>query len=141
MSLTSHPASTLRIIRYVHAMGGDSESIAHIPFPPSSGVTMGIVYDIVHDFLEYDSSASFCVAYHHDHETGEVEVSLALYMTISCVLWGSMEEGISLRSEGEEMTVRGLDWQRGRRGEEHKDIPGRRDVWGTDLTAERGGVE
>lgn len=149
MSLISHPSSSLRIVKYVHARGGDGFGITRIPFPSknssssstsSAGVTMGIIYDIVHDFLNRNSASSFCLVFQQDRKTGEVGITLALYMTVQCTVWLEMLERVSLRSEGEETTVRELEWRR-ERGEEDGDVPGMRDVWESELTLERGGVE
>ncbi|KAF2033828.1 hypothetical protein EK21DRAFT_32802, partial [Setomelanomma holmii] len=52
MLLMQPAPKELHLIRWTHAMGGDSEAYATIPFP-GGAVTMGRVYDVTEQLLRY----------------------------------------------------------------------------------------
>lgn len=120
----------------MHGQDGSSEDVSYMSFP--DGVTMGAVYDLVQSFLLHNLVASFAVAFENGkgREDG-VGISLYLDMTFQCCVdEDSGDESVVLRSEGEEVGVRELEWKMGR----DEDVGHLWYDWGTDLTTEQGGV-
>lgn len=134
MRLVPHSAPSLRVRSWVHGQDGSSEDVSYMPFP--DGVTMGVIYDLVQSFLLHNPVASFAVAFEAKGREDGVGISLYLDMTVQCCVDDDEDEGVVLRSEGEEVSVRDLEWKTDR----ENDVV---DYWhdsGTDLTAEQGGV-
>jgi hypothetical protein len=117
------PAKSLRVVAWMHGQG----------------VTMGHVYDITESWLR-DADRSY-PAFGIDIEDGEMGPQMTLYlrMTVQCCINEDYEFGLSLRSQGQEMT-----WQQLDKEEDVEDDPfGTTRLtmeWTTGLTEERGGV-
>lgn len=155
--MISHPPSRLRVRRYTEGDGGGAEDIAYIPFDDKSGVSMGVIYDIVHSFLVDNPVASFGVAFSKvqirgsdndeiSNQGDEVGVTLHLELTVQCCVDESDdEEANRLRSEGEEATAHGLEWKTKVEWTDEdifddQFVPGLWEEWKSDLNTERGGL-
>jgi hypothetical protein len=142
MLLMQPPPKSLKVVMWMHGQGGDSESIADVSFAdkPAQGVTMGRVYDITESWLR-DADDSY-PAFGIDIEDGEMGPQMTLYfrMTVQCCVDEGDEFGMSLKSQGQEMT-----WHQLEKKEEemYEDAFGSTRLtmeWKTGLTEERGGV-
>jgi hypothetical protein len=132
MLLTQPQSTELKVVRWIHGQGGDSEHVALVSFP-AKAVTMGRVYDIAESFLREESASFPCFGVGFDQGKTGLEVTLYLRMTSQCSpRYKPME--VTLNSAAAEM-LQGLEWKstNGNRRRLKMD-------WSTELSEERGGV-
>jgi hypothetical protein len=136
MLLTQPPSKELKVVRWIHGQGGDSEDIAFVPLPAKT-VTMDRVYDIAESFLREESASfpSFGVEFKAG-ETGP-EATLYLRMTMQCCPQYDPLE-VMLKSETANAEIlRGLEWKSTDEGRDWRRLEME---WSTELSEERGGV-
>jgi hypothetical protein len=141
MLLIQPPPKELQVIKWCHAMGGDTISKKTITFDdtPSGHVTMGRVWDIAEFFLrdKFADHGSFALSFIDKNTTEPPYLGLRLRWSASCVIsWAGTP--VALKSEAAEFS-RDLDW-------DPRDDDGRRgfrddEAYTSDLTGEKGGVE
>lgn len=112
MALTSPSSHILQLARCIRTQDEDQYDVAGMSFDgTSAGVTMGAIYDIVQSWYPDYPVALFNLFIEDKEDTGKVNVTLYLEMTIQCCMDSDKRDGVDLRSEGEEVTAQKVEWK------------------------------